>query len=246
MERRLLAGAVAVAAALLVPGVTRASEITIQNDSNTGFSPCTCFLAGEEVASWLTSPCAGTITKVQIGWGSMFGGGPDLIEMEVHLYRSGTFPQTGVEITSGEVTGPTLVDGVINEFDVSAVNATVTAGETFVASLELLNTSAPMGPAPLFDGDGCQAGLNAVFVLPGGWTDACPAGVAGDWVIRAVVDCACPADLDGTGSVGFSDLLQVIGAWGPCAGACPEDLSGNGAVDFADMLAVIGAWGLCP
>jgi len=56
----------------------------------------------------------------------------------------------------------------------------------------------------------------------------------------------CPEDLDGNSAVGFSDVLAIIGAWGPCAGACPEDLSGNGVVDFADILAVIGAWGPCP
>ncbi|MCP3903022.1 MAG: hypothetical protein GY715_05235 [Planctomycetes bacterium] len=54
----------------------------------------------------------------------------------------------------------------------------------------------------------------------------------------------CPEDLDGSGDVGFGDILAIIAAWGPC-GACAEDLSGNGAVDFADVLLVIGAWGSC-
>ncbi|MHC5114643.1 MAG: hypothetical protein ACYTGP_09470 [Planctomycetota bacterium] len=57
----------------------------------------------------------------------------------------------------------------------------------------------------------------------------------------------CPADLDGSGDVGFGDVLSVIGAWGPCPpGPCPNDLSGNGSVDFADVLVVIAAWGPCP
>ncbi|MCP3905007.1 MAG: hypothetical protein GY715_15395 [Planctomycetes bacterium] len=55
----------------------------------------------------------------------------------------------------------------------------------------------------------------------------------------------CPADLDGSGDVGFGDILAVIGAWGPCGAPCPEDLSGNGNVDFADILAIIAAWGPC-
>jgi hypothetical protein len=55
---------------------------------------------------------------------------------------------------------------------------------------------------------------------------------------------SCPEDLDGSGDVGFSDILQVIGAWGPC-GACPEDLNGSGTVGFDDILAVIAAWGDC-
>ncbi|MCP3903959.1 MAG: hypothetical protein GY715_10030, partial [Planctomycetes bacterium] len=59
-------------------------------------------------------------------------------------------------------------------------------------------------------------------------------------------ECAasCPADLDGSGDVGFGDILVIIGAWGPCGG-CAEDLNGNGVVDFADILVVIGAWGPC-
>jgi hypothetical protein len=56
----------------------------------------------------------------------------------------------------------------------------------------------------------------------------------------------CPADIDDSGDVGFADILAIIGAWGPCAGACPEDLNGNGAVDFGDILVAIGAWGACP
>ncbi|MHC5113429.1 MAG: DUF2341 domain-containing protein [Planctomycetota bacterium] len=59
------------------------------------------------------------------------------------------------------------------------------------------------------------------------------------------IDIACPADIDGSGDVGFGDILQVIGNWGPCPPECPQDLSGNGAVDFADILVIIGSWGPC-
>ncbi|MCP3905702.1 MAG: hypothetical protein GY715_18910 [Planctomycetes bacterium] len=55
----------------------------------------------------------------------------------------------------------------------------------------------------------------------------------------------CAEDLDSSGDVGFGDILQIIGAWGPCGVPCPEDLSGNNQVDFADILAVIAAWGPC-
>jgi len=55
----------------------------------------------------------------------------------------------------------------------------------------------------------------------------------------------CVPDLNGNGAVDFADILEIIGAWGPCSG-CAADLNGNGAVDFADILVVIGAWGPCP
>ncbi|MBT8485452.1 MAG: hypothetical protein HKO59_15890 [Phycisphaerales bacterium] len=54
----------------------------------------------------------------------------------------------------------------------------------------------------------------------------------------------CPADLDGSGDIGFTDLLQVLAAWGPCAG-CPQDLDGSGDVGFTDLLTVLSAWGPC-
>jgi hypothetical protein len=57
----------------------------------------------------------------------------------------------------------------------------------------------------------------------------------------------CSGDLDGSGEVGFSDILQIIAAWGPCDGApCPADLDEDGEVGFADMLMLLGAWGPCP
>jgi glucose/arabinose dehydrogenase len=55
---------------------------------------------------------------------------------------------------------------------------------------------------------------------------------------------ACPGDFDGSGSVDVFDLLQLLGAWGDCAG-CVEDIDGNGAVDVFDLLALLGAWGTC-
>ncbi|MCP3905297.1 MAG: hypothetical protein GY715_16850 [Planctomycetes bacterium] len=55
----------------------------------------------------------------------------------------------------------------------------------------------------------------------------------------------CPADIDEDGFVGFSDILAVIGQWGPCE-CCRADLDGNLNVGFSDILAIIGAWGACP
>jgi len=54
----------------------------------------------------------------------------------------------------------------------------------------------------------------------------------------------CPADLDGSGDVGFNDLLELLASYGTCAG-CPADFDGNGEVDFGDLLALLAAWGPC-
>jgi hypothetical protein len=55
----------------------------------------------------------------------------------------------------------------------------------------------------------------------------------------------CPADLDGSGSVGFDDMLRLLHAWGLCPAGCPEDLDDDGMVDFRDLLLMLLAWGPC-
>jgi len=55
---------------------------------------------------------------------------------------------------------------------------------------------------------------------------------------------ACPTDVDGNGSTDVSDLLSMIGDWGPCSG-CATDIDGNGVVNVSDLLEAIGAWGVC-
>ena len=99
----------------------------------------------------------------------------------------------------------------------------------------------------------CQAGRNAIFAIPGGWTNLCTSGGNGDWIIRAVINCqppnTCPADIDHNGQVNVDDLLAVISAWGPCNN-CPPDIhpppDGNNQVNVDDLLLVISSWGPCP
>jgi hypothetical protein len=55
----------------------------------------------------------------------------------------------------------------------------------------------------------------------------------------------CPGDLDGDGTVGVTDFLLILAAWGPCPG-CPEDLDGSGDVGIGDFLLLLAFWGACP
>ncbi len=173
-------------------------EIVVKNDSVTGVvngTPCTCFIPGEIPASWLTMPFDGTLVGVQVFWQSQLGGAPDSFEMGVHVYASGTFPTPGAVLAS--VTGPTLTDGVLNEYrhtdpptNIIPINLAVTAGQTIVVGVEMINQSAgggPFTPSTSSDQDGCQTGKNVAFAIPGGWADACLLGVTGDWAIRAIV-----------------------------------------------------------
>ncbi len=62
--------------------------------------------------------------------------------------------------------------------------------------------------------------------------------------VGITVQNACPWDLDGTGSVGVSDLLELLASWGPCKG-CPADFDGNDDVGVSDLLALLANWGPC-
>ncbi len=52
----------------------------------------------------------------------------------------------------------------------------------------------------------------------------------------------CNADLDDDGAVGVKDLLNLLGAWGPCPD-CPADFDGNDSVGVKDLLVLLGGWG---
>lgn len=70
---------------------------------------------------------------------------------------------------------------------------------------------------------------------------------------------SCRADVTGDGIVNVSDLLAVIGNWGPCGNGwvcgqaiyhCPADVPGTGlsqcdVVNVTDLLVVINSWGPC-
>ena len=53
----------------------------------------------------------------------------------------------------------------------------------------------------------------------------------------------CPWDLDGSGSVGTTDLLALFAQWGT---AGPADFDGSGVVNTSDLLILFANWGLCP
>ena len=74
----------------------------------------------------------------------------------------------------------------------------------------------------------------------------CFFGMTGVIIVEAPP--SCPEDLDQSGDVGFSDLLTILTAWGPCPAGedCPADLDGSGDVGFSDLLQVLTAWGACP
>lgn len=192
-----------------------ANTVTLQNDAGLPGTPCTCFISGEEVGAWLTSPCDGTLTAVEIGWASQFGGAPDSTETAIRVYDGTTFPTPGAvlqnaDTSPAQILGPTLSDGGINQF--TGFNVPITSGQTVAASLEFFNTNDgnQFAASVVSDGDGCQNGLNAANAIPGGWNDACLLGVPGDWIIRAVVDCDKGIDVPAASDWGLILMALVV------------------------------------
>ncbi len=72
------------------------------------------------------------------------------------------------------------------------------------------------------------------------------AAVDGVELLRANCEEQVFGDIDGDNLVGVSDLLIMLGAWGPCQGACPPhcagDLDNDCVVGVADLLLLLGAW----
>lgn len=160
----------------------------LQNFTGASSVACPCFVVGEQAAVVLSAPAAHypiEITKVEITWASQFGGAPDSLESAIHLYAAG-FPNPGTPQFS--VAGPVLSDGFINQFDLTAFpgNRVINSGP-FTVALEFGTANANMifSPSVVHDGNGCQAGKNLVYAVPGGWFNACSLGVTGDWRIAA-------------------------------------------------------------
>jgi hypothetical protein len=54
----------------------------------------------------------------------------------------------------------------------------------------------------------------------------------------------CPWDLDGSGSVGTADLLDLLSQWGTDPGG-PPDFDDDGNVGTSDLLELLSNWGPC-
>ena len=133
-------------------------------------------------------------------------------------------------------------------------NATVSlCGATFDTRLAVYG-NCPAGPGQLLgcNDNSCGTASEVTFPVVANTLYRIRIGGAsattgtGSMVITCTVaGPVCPADVNGDNSVNVTDLLAVIGSWGPCDG-CPADINNDDQVNVADLLAVINAWGDCP
>ena len=188
----------AVAMVLLLLGTTAsAGEVVVQNDSVVDLGEVGIvgdFLEGEHAGARLTSPCDGTIVAVQILWLEGTPGHGQSLEEAIHICDDGAFPTPGTELALLE--GPVMTPGYWNEFryldeaQTIPIYVPVTSGQNFFVTLEFYNPTdvGNGGPSVVRDTDGCQAGKNVLYAIPGGWYNFCIL-ITGDIAIRAIIEC---------------------------------------------------------
>jgi hypothetical protein len=107
---------------------------------------------------------------------------------------------------------PRFVDAAGGDYHLAADSPLVNAGNTLMVPIEVLTD---------FDGD---------------------PRVIGSSVDMGADEMLLAGDLDFDGSVGVSDLVQLLQSWGACGG-CPGDLNGDGVVGVADLVLLLSNWG---
>ncbi len=68
---------------------------------------------------------------------------------------------------------------------------------------------------------------------------------AGTYTGRFSIFVWCPGDIDGDGTVGINDFLDLLAAWGPNP-RHPADIDDDGTVGILDFLMLLANWGACP
>ena len=119
-------------------------------------------------------------------------------------------------------------------------------GDTFTYTITGTDSCSGDESSYVFTASGGAVGEEMCFTLV-------VAGEGGGFCCMAqkcvsIPDCA-PAgtigDIDLDGEVGITDLMWVLGSWGPCSecGTCPADVDGDCDVGITDFMTVIGNWG---
>ncbi len=155
----------------------------------------------------------------------IWGNTPD--EMTDDLDTPSTVTWTNIQ--GGWPVGPTnmdeapgFVDAAGGDYRLLADSACVDAGDPNWAAKPGATDLA--GNPRIADGDG----------------DGTPVSDVGAYELQP-----CPGDVNGDGTVGINDLLDLLAAWGPNPGH-PADLDGDGAVGPDDFVSLLSNWGPCP
>jgi hypothetical protein len=202
--------------------------------------------AWQDVSAALNGVSVATRYAVQLDYDN--DGRMDVVALDPSDYTS---VYENVSTTTGHwITLRLRGDGrLVNRSAIGAIVRVTAGGATQVRSIVSGSSTTSTEDLRAHFGLGAATTIDSVEVLwpRRGSLASRTETFAGPFAVDAIheIHAGCPEDLGDDGVVGFGDILDAIGAWGPCAN-CVQDLDGNGMVDFADVLAIIAAWGPCP
>ena len=155
---------------------------------------------------------------------------------------------------SGFCAAPALLEALASVGSASTVAASDLDGDLQVGTSDLLTLLGHFGPAPAgsaaavadLNGDG-HVDMCDETILRGNFGAPPPGGYCGASGVLAALSSfgtsGVDADFDSSGSVGVSDLLSLLGKWGPAPSGTAEDLNNDGFVDRCDEIIFRGEWG---
>lgn len=91
---------------------------------------------------------------------------------------------------------------------------------------------------------GASIAINQEIAIVGAWSDEDNGIESGSaYLFDAIaIPGNCPWDLDGSGSVGINDLIELFAQWGTDDSA---DFDGDGLVSKSDLVVLLANWGPC-
>jgi len=117
-------------------------------------------------------------------------------------------------------------------------------GTTITVNVEGLNACTSGTTQVTFTSSGGAAGEELCFTALVNDSGFC----CSTEICVTIPDCtppALPSDLDGDGTVGMADFVDLLAAWGSCSDCvnCPADFDGDCSVGILDLLILLGDWG---
>ncbi len=130
-------------------------------------------------------------------------------------------------------------NGMFDAYYAFSVNGGTTWTEHRLTSGVWNSNNDGLNRSQQFIGDYFGMALTGTSVIP-----TYPSAIAGDTDIYVNrIDLPVPGDVDGDGLAGFSDLISLLSAWGPCNVApCDADINGDGSIGFADLTLLLSFW----
>jgi hypothetical protein len=228
-------------------------DFLFESDTAKGFGPFDGFVETEHSCD-SGAAFASASQQSQIGAASMSGQGSTA--SEAHGPVSGVVHAFGIsffEVTfqlgsltdfalNGEITADAFENPVVGVL--AGIKLTGPGGELIFDHLVQPGPGGEINTQRVDEAGVLEPGQYVLQAQAGTFIDNdVPPSLLAQAAFDFTLDVSIVGDLDDDGMVGTSDLLALLGAWGPCPEDCPADLDGDGEVATSDLLILLANWG---